>query len=168
MRTKHHRYLQLQQEINSETDFTLLRQLGLQLRTLRFDPTRDLRDALPLNEIQGRSTSLLAAMDRRWRDLLTLSENEEASEKCQITKQGFEGILIEWNKIQIEDSFVRRLEELNVRFTSRPINNPQQRQILLEEITSLSSDVEQITSEMKQRYQTRLEEMRRILQNETA
>jgi hypothetical protein len=152
IRMKHHEFARLTKAIGRERDQNTLRSLGSQLRSLQFDPpSRDLEGLFSPNEIQERGDALLELMDKRWRELLALSQDEEASNRCQSSREDFSSQTREWQ-------MVHRLEELLTRWRDE---NP----VTLEELDSLAGDLTSLTVDaIRQYYGSRIDEIRTEIQ----
>jgi hypothetical protein len=148
---KHHEFTRLTNAIGRERDQNTLRSLGSQLRSLRFDPSRDLEGLISPNEIQERGDAILQLMDRRWRELLAISQDEEASNRCRFSREDFSSRTREWQ-------MVHRLEDLITRSSSS--ENP----VTLEELDSLAGDLTSLTADaIRQYYDSRINEIRAAL-----
>jgi hypothetical protein len=147
---KHHEFTRLTNAIGRARDQNTLRSLGSQLRSLRFDLSRDLEGLIPPNEIQERGDALLQLMDRKWRELLAISQDEEASDRCQFSREDFSSRTREWQ-------MVHRLEDLLTRWRDK---NP----VTLEELDSLAGDLTSLTVDrIRQYYDSRINEIRSAL-----
>jgi hypothetical protein len=103
-RFKHQKYLELTEEIKTQTDKRLLFTLKAELRALKYDPeTRGQEPELGEEEMRSKARALLSVFEEKESQLMVEDLDLEASMHCEVSRLSFLSFLRVF-KVEVEDA----------------------------------------------------------------
>lgn len=93
---------QLTLDVFQENDVEKLRNIGNRRRELRLESIDEgkIEVMMSSSEILNRGLLLIEEMDHRWKHLMAIHEDREASERCRLSKEEFQVQFEAWKDIE--------------------------------------------------------------------
>lgn len=106
---KEYQYIALNQEIEMCWNIDLLRALGMKIRELDYQPSKN-SQRLPEAFLDERCLALIQELDSRWRVLLIKIQSKYLSENCRKTLLEFQSLYDEWNLKRKDKRYAKILD----------------------------------------------------------